>query len=123
MRLAKQHVPAFTFGDTRRLGRPAKLKNMLLVRYPKHPTRGRKPDAERRKYLRELLRRVLADMLRQNIKGRGSIKTVLINRCTEELKAAKLSGTTRLPAMVRKDQKDVSEAKKLFPEIAAKFPK
>jgi hypothetical protein len=137
--LARDHVPAFDVHVAKRRGRPKKnvlasrlafgsslpfvgLGGGLLGSEAKKP-RGRPKNPDRVPQLRRLLEWILKEIQEHGLRGRGSITTVLKDRIS---KYAIEHGHPQF-RLIRRGlpilRKDVSEAKKLFPEIAAKFPR
>lgn len=121
--LARDHVPAFQFQRPRPSGRPRKKLaglNYLAQMHPAPKKRGRPADPDRPKWLRSLLWRVVKVCQE---KGFSNATQAIDYELKDYAKSEGRSYHTVMRQNRNRWQKDLSEAKKLFPEIAAKLPR
>lgn len=121
--LARAHVPAFSFTATRRPGRPSKNLNYLAKFIRQPAKKGRPPDVDRIEHLKFLVSFVAKTMIQEKLRGRGAQKRALEFFAEGVAGKGKTSASRIKRRYMRKWQKELSEGKRLFPEIAAKFPK
>lgn len=124
--LANNHVPAFTYKKRNKVGRPRKDKKTIarLERmYAGRQQRGRKPDPTRAQFLEKLLRAVIRTSEKKGYQGRGTIRRALAVIVEEFARRNNESVPRALRIDVPNLARLVSEAKKLYPELAAKLPR
>jgi hypothetical protein len=125
LRLTQDHVPAFQTETGRRPGRPRKRMSLAeaCLKANQKGKRGRPLNEARRNSLKALITAVVDECRESKLEGRGSATRALKKICAAIAKHKGRNVHSVTQGLLPQWQRNLSEAKKFFPTIAAKLPK